>query len=195
MARAALTPKQEAFVREYLVDLNATQAAIRAGYSAKTAEAIGRENLGKPRIAERIEAAVSARNQRTEVTADRVLRELAILGFSDVRHFAVDHDGTLKLVEGAPDDAWRAVSSVKHKIRTFRDDNGNTETNREIEFRMWDKNAALEKIAKHIRFYPPEKLELTGENGGPVQVEGKNLDDLDEAQLVALAAQLAKTKP
>lgn len=171
MARAALTPKQEAFVREYLVDLNATQAALRAGYSPKTAPFIGAENLKKPQIASAIAEAQSQRASRVEVTADRVLRELAILGFSDVRHFAVDQHGALTLTDNAPDDAWRAVSSVKHKIRTFTDPKGNTEVNREIEYKLWDKNAALDKIARHISFYPPEKREHTGPGGAPIATE------------------------
>lgn len=68
-----MTPKQEAFVREYLVDLNATQAAIRAGYSQRTAHVIGHENLKKPEIAITIEAAMDARAKRTAITADYVL--------------------------------------------------------------------------------------------------------------------------
>jgi len=68
-----LTPKQAAFVQEYLVDLNATQAAIRAGYSIKTAQIIGFENLSKPIIAAAIEAAMKARCKRTELTQDLVI--------------------------------------------------------------------------------------------------------------------------
>lgn len=69
-----MTPKQEAFIREYLIDLNATQAAERAGYSAKTAYSIGQENLNKPEIAAAIQAAMNARAERTEITADYVLK-------------------------------------------------------------------------------------------------------------------------
>lgn len=187
----ALTPRQDAFVREYLIDLNATQAAIRAGYSAKTAKVQGARLLTNVDIADAIVAGQSTRSERTEITADRVLRELGIIGFSDVRNFAVDDKGTLTLVADAPDEAWRAVSSVKHKIRTFTDRDGNAETNREIEFRLWDKPTALEKIAKHIRFYPPEQMEVTGKDGGPVRVAGADVDDLTDEQLAALAAQLA----
>ena len=68
-----MTPKQEAFVREYLIDLNATQAAIRAGYSEKTAGSIGEENLKKPEIANAVKEAMGARAERTEITADYVL--------------------------------------------------------------------------------------------------------------------------
>lgn len=69
----ALTAKQEAFCREYLIDLNATQAAIRAGYSEKTAGSIGEENLKKPEIMECIQAQMDKRSARTAITADYVL--------------------------------------------------------------------------------------------------------------------------
>ncbi len=70
-----LTAKQQTFCDEYLVDLNATQAAIRAGYSVKTAKSIGQENLTKPDIAEYLEIRMQDRVERTEVTADMVLTE------------------------------------------------------------------------------------------------------------------------
>lgn len=69
-----LTPKQEMFIKEYLVDLNATQAAIRAGYKENTSAAIGAENLIKPKIKEEIDKALAERSERTEIKADDVLR-------------------------------------------------------------------------------------------------------------------------
>jgi phage terminase small subunit len=72
----ALRPKQQRFVEEYLIDLNATQAAIRAGYSPRTAGSIGDENLKKPEIAKAIEAALASRSARTAVTADDVVKGL-----------------------------------------------------------------------------------------------------------------------
>ena len=80
----SLTAKQQCFVAEYLVDLNATQAAIRAGYSEKTARAMGHENLTKPDIEEAIAEALKERRLRTEITQDRVLEELAAIGFAEV---------------------------------------------------------------------------------------------------------------
>ena len=74
--RRPLTAKQQAFVAHFLEDLNATQAALRAGYSAKTARAIGCENLTKPRIQAAIQKAMAVRSKRTEITADDVLRRL-----------------------------------------------------------------------------------------------------------------------
>lgn len=72
----ALTKKQKAFIQEYLVDLNATQAAIRAGYSVKTATKIASENLTKPDIQKAVQAALKAREKRTEVTQDYVIAKL-----------------------------------------------------------------------------------------------------------------------
>jgi phage terminase small subunit len=72
-----LTEKQKAFVEEYLVDLNATQAAIRAGYSQKTARKIGNENLTKPDIQQAIAEAKKERSERTKVNADWLLKRLA----------------------------------------------------------------------------------------------------------------------
>ncbi len=72
----SLTPKQECFVAEYLIDLNATQAAIRAGYSEKTAYSIGQENLKKPEVAEAVIAAQAERSERTEITQDYVLTSI-----------------------------------------------------------------------------------------------------------------------
>ena len=73
---AGLTNKQQRFVEEYLIDLNATQAAIRAGYSEKTAKSVGHENLTKPDIAKAIEEAQNKRAERTEITQDYVLTNI-----------------------------------------------------------------------------------------------------------------------
>ncbi|MBS7529986.1 terminase small subunit [Hazenella sp. IB182353] len=70
-----LTPKQQAFVKAYLVDLYTTQAAIRAGYNTKTADRIGAENLRKPQIETTIQQALDEHEARTEVTADMVLKQ------------------------------------------------------------------------------------------------------------------------
>lgn len=79
----SLTPKQEAFVREYLVDLNATQAAVRAGYSKKTAYSVGHENLTKPEIQAAISSAKEARAERVDITADMVLAQWWKLATAD----------------------------------------------------------------------------------------------------------------
>ena len=76
MSKKGPTPKQLRFIEEYLIDLNATQAAIRAGYSKKTAKDIGCENLAKPNIAAAIQAGMDKRSERTEITQDYVLNTI-----------------------------------------------------------------------------------------------------------------------
>ncbi len=78
-----MTPKQERFVEEYLIDLNATQAAIRAGYSAKTAYSIGQRLLKEVETAEAIAAGQAKRSAKTEITAERVLEELWAIATAD----------------------------------------------------------------------------------------------------------------
>jgi phage terminase small subunit len=148
-----LTDKQKRFVEEYLVDLNATQAAIRAGYSERTARKIGQENLTKPDIAAAIREAQEARSDRTEITQDKVLQELARIGFSDVTNYLMDDLGRLQLAEGAPDDAMRAVASVKHKKRVVPRKDNEPEVVYELEFKLWDKNTALANIGKHLGMF------------------------------------------
>lgn len=82
MSEKKLTPKQDRFCREYVIDLNATQAAIRAGYSKKTAGAVGFENLKKPEIASRISQVIGEMNKKAEVTSEEILANLAEIGRS-----------------------------------------------------------------------------------------------------------------
>ncbi len=84
-----MTPKQQRFIEEYLIDLNATQAAIRAGYSKKTAKQIGTENLAKPVLQEAIAEAMAARSERTGIDADWVLRRLVEIDRTNMADFLV----------------------------------------------------------------------------------------------------------
>lgn len=98
-----MTKKQKRFAEEYLIDLNATQAAIRAGYSPGTAKSIGSENLTKPDVQACIAKAMAERSKRTGVNADRVVTELAKIAFvnaSDV----IDADTATLKPDAAPED-------------------------------------------------------------------------------------------
>ena len=100
-----MTPKQQRFVEEYLVDLNATQAAIRAGYSPKTAYSVACENLTKPEITAAVAAAKAERSQRTQVDADWVLKRLhrdATANIADL----FDEQGRMLAPDKWPE-AWR----------------------------------------------------------------------------------------
>lgn len=135
-----LTDKQAAFVREYLVDLNATQAARRAGYSSANADKIGSELLGKTRVAEAIQGAQARRAERTEITADRVIEEIAAIAFAHMGQYATWGDDRVSLRDSAEVDA-RAVSEVKQTVSQF----GSS-----VAIKLHDKLSALEKLGKHL---------------------------------------------
>lgn len=154
----ALTAKQQTFVDEYLVDLNATQAAIRAGYSEKTAAEIGAENLTKPNIAAAIQSAMDARSTRTEITADRVLTEIGKVAFSDIRKLFND-DGRLKHITMLDDDTAAFVSSVEIDTKRIRSgENTEFEAESTLKIKMWDKLAALDKLGRHLKLFT-DKIE------------------------------------
>jgi phage terminase small subunit len=106
-----LTPKQAAFVREYLVDKNATQAAIRAGYSVKTAASIGEENLRKPEIRTAIDVGLADLATRVGITAEMVLRERKRIAFFDPRKL-LDSEGNPKPIQDLDDDTAAAIAGL-----------------------------------------------------------------------------------
>jgi phage terminase small subunit len=154
----ALTAKQEAFVREYLIDLNATQAAIRAGYSARTAQEQGSRLLSNAMVAEAVKAAQDARAERTEITADRVLTELAKIGFADIRRIFTQ-TGALLTPGDMEDDAAATISSIEVVEKPRRDADGNVEIEYVRKIRTWDKLGALTQMGRHLGMFT-DKLEL-----------------------------------
>ena len=163
-----LTPKQAAFVREYLIDLNATQAAIRAGYSKKTAEWQGPQLLGKSHVAEAVAEAMKARGKRTEVTADRVLAEYAKLAFLDPRRF-YDENGGLIPVPLLPADVAAALSGMEVSTERSKDSENPTFSD-VVKIKFSDKKAALDSVARHLGMFT-YKVETTGANGGPIDTK------------------------
>ena len=146
-----MTKKQKRFVEEYLIDLNATQAAIRAGYSPDTAGSIGAENLKKPEIKSRIDKAMAERSRRTGINQDRVLQELARIGFAKITD-VVDPE-TAEIRTDASDDDLACIQSIKIKPNEFG-------TEREV--KLYDKKAALVDLGKHLGLFK-DKVELTGD--------------------------------
>lgn len=142
----ALTPKQKRFVVEYLIDLNATAAAKRAGYSEKTAYSIGLETLKKPEIQNAIQEAMQKRQQRTEITQDMVIQELAKLGFFDIRKL-FDKDGKPMDISKLDDDT--AAALVGLDVQDVSDSDGNY-VGFIKKYKMADKIKALELLGKHL---------------------------------------------
>jgi phage terminase small subunit len=137
-----LTPKQACFVEEYLLDFNATQAAIRAGYSARRASEIGYSLLQKNTVQSAIEVAQRERSARTGVTADRVVQEIARLAFSslsDVMTWGPDGAQVRRDDEITPD-AVAAIAEI-------------TETRNGVKVKLHNKVSALEQLAKHVGLY------------------------------------------
>lgn len=157
-----MTKKQKRFVEEYLIDLNATQAAIRAGYSPDTAYSIGQENLKKPELRTHIDRAMAERSKRTGVNADRVVQELAKIAFVNAAD-VIDHKTATIKEDALPEDT-AAIQSVK--VKTFGEDG------LEREIKMADKLKALELLGKHLGMFK-DKVEVSG-----LTEEKSKLDDL-----------------
>lgn len=164
---AKLTAKQKLFCDEYLIDLNATQAAIRAGYSSESAKEIGSENLTKPNIRARIDKELAERSKRTGVNADRVVNELAKIAFINATD-VIDMDNATILEDACRDDT-AAIASVK--VKTIPGECGEGV---EREIKLADKLKALELLGKHMGMFR-DKIELTG------TVPVKIVDDIDES--------------
>lgn len=167
-----LTPKQRLFVAEYLIDLNATQAAIRAGYSADTAAQQGHENLRKPDIANAIFDAQQKRSERTQITQDMVLRELAKIGFADIRK-AINWKSSLVEEEDNPEggDVLVVKTIVTNNVELIGSDDIDDDTAAAIseisqnatggiKLKMHDKKGALVDIGRHLGMFK-DRLDLT----------------------------------
>lgn len=141
-----LTHKQALFVKEYLVDLNATQAAIRAGYSESTARIIGAQNLSKLNIQSAIQKAMQERGNKTEITAERVLLEAARLAFYDIRKLC-NADGSPKNIHELDDDTAAAIVGIDIV------ESGGEEPQITKKFKLADKNNAIERLFKHLGLY------------------------------------------
>jgi phage terminase small subunit len=147
-----LTPKQSLFIQEYLIDKNATQAAIRAGYSKKTAKSIGQENLTKPDIKNAIDSLLAAAAAALDITRERVLREMARCAFADVRKL-FNADGSLKdILELDPDTAAAIAGlEIESLFAGKGDARANIGTTNKVKF--INKTTALDMLGKHLGLF------------------------------------------
>jgi phage terminase small subunit len=182
-----LTPKQATFVQEYLVDLNATQAAIRAGYSEETASEMGYENLNKPQIAEAIQAAMDLRAERTGITVDKVLVSLARMGFADIRQIFTA-SGQLRDIASLPEDVASSIQSIEVVTRPGAevDEHGNRTIEYVHKIKLADKKGPLELLGKHLSVFI-DRVEHTGKDGGPI--ETADMTETELARRIAFALQ------
>jgi phage terminase small subunit len=175
----ALNEKQRRFVEEYLIDLNATQAATRAGYSRKTAYSQGQRLLSHVEVQAAISAAQEARSKRTQITQDAVLTELAKIGFGNIADF-VDVAGESPSIDlqAVPRDKLAALSEITTETVHEHRGRGETAEVRRVKIKMWDKRSALVDIGRHLGMFK-DKVELTGKDGGSVAVDHKHSHELD----------------
>jgi phage terminase small subunit len=159
----ALTPKQEAFVREYLIDLNATQAAIRAGYSAKSAEVQGSRLLSNAKVAAAVAAAQKERSEKTGIDAAYVLNRLVEIDQMDVLDILRD-DMSLKPVSEWPK-VWRRYLSGFDVAEMFEGRGEDREMVGLLKKIKWpDKVKNLELLGKHVNVQAfKDKIEHSGE--------------------------------
>lgn len=150
---AKLSKKQQAFVDEYLIDLNATQAAIRAGYKrSEYTDTNASKLLENTRIAEEVEKRMAERSKRTGINQDRVVQEIAKLAFVNAAD-VIDIDTATVLPDAKPEDL-ACVQSVKIK-RTTKGKN----VIEEREIRFYDKKGSLELLGRHLGMFK-DKLEI-----------------------------------
>ena len=160
-----------------LVEGTSTAAAIAAGYSAKTANSMAAQLLARPDVAAALAEARAARAVRTNITADLVLQEIAALAFAKLSDFVSWGPDGVSLRDPAKLDT-RAVAEVSETPTA----NGTTRR-----IKLHDKIAALDKLAKHLGLYAPERVELAGPNGGPIEVSDAH------AKLADLVTRAART--
>jgi phage terminase small subunit len=153
-----LTLKQQRFVAEYLVDLNATQAAIRAGYSAKGADVQGVRLLGIARVQAAVQANTQRRVDKAGLTADRVLEEYRRLAFSDVRQLFT-RNGDLIPLHDLSDAAATAIAAYEVVLKNA--EAGDGKIDRVLKVRLWDKTKALNDLARHFALLV-DRVEVSG---------------------------------
>ena len=198
-----LTPKKRAFAQEYLIDLNATQAAIRAGYSKKTANEQGARLLTDVSVRTLIEDAMKARSERTQITQDMVLNELAKIGFADIRKVVTWGDTELRAQTGQdggtivePYHGLQLVASEKVDDSTAAAIAEISQGKEGLKVKFHDKKGALVDIGRHLGMFR-DKMEVTGKDGKDLVPEPKGVLVVPGimADPSAWAAAVEKAKP
>jgi len=153
-----ITPKKRKFSKEYLIDLNATKAADRSGFSKKTAYSQGQRLLKDVEVQKLIQKEMEKRSKRTKINQDRVLKELAMIGFSDLRNYVDIEKETgvirAKTFEEMPEGESRVIQSIEENRAIKEDAKGEQVTVYDkIKFKLHDKLKALELIGKHLGMF------------------------------------------
>jgi len=188
---AKLTPKQAAFVGYYLGTAkgNATRAAELAGYSKKTAGAIGAENLKKPHIAAAVAERQGKLQERLEITQERIADELALIGFANMLDYiriSADGEPYIDLSELTREQAAALYETTVDDYLEGRGDDAREV--RRVRIKLGDKRKALTDLAKLLGLEAPKRHELTGARGGPIEVS-----ETERTPLAGLSSELLRS--
>jgi len=192
-----LPPRQRAFVREFLLDHNGTQAAIRVGFSPHTARSIASEYLAKPGIAAAVARGEAELISRNNLKQDVIVRELATLALSNVNHYKITDEGEVSLAPGAPPNAMAAVQAID-KTTTEKIDPKSGEITRtyNVKLKLWEKTSSLKQLGKHVGISSfIDRLEVTGKDGGPIEIAATRLAELPIEALKQKMLELAEQAP
>jgi len=165
-AKGGLNDRQARFIKEYLIDLNGKQAAIRSGYSEKTADSMASSLLKNPKVAEALAAAQVNLEKRVDINAEKIMQELGIIGFSDIQNYLkIDPDTgaiTAKSFEEMPPGASRAIESIKEdRVIKESADGKSVTVYDKFYFKLHPKIPALDLIMKKLGMLI-QKLDLSG---------------------------------
>lgn len=187
---AGLTPRDQRFVDEYLVDLDPRRAAIDAGYSESVANSKAYQWVSnskiKPDVYAAIQRGIGERSERTKVTQDMVVAELAKIGFSDLRKVLSGGGGILDPQDWDDETAGAiAALEIVRKPSGEYDDDGKPIMDHVHKIKTWDKRAALVDLGKHLQMFT-ERVEVTGKDGKDLVPE---MNDTEVARRLAFLLQ------
>lgn len=183
-----LSPREERYCQEFIVDLNQAQAAVRSGFSknARSAAVQSVRLMKKSAVKARIKELMKARSDRTEITSDTVLRELMRLATVDVTQ-AFDEKGWLKDMKDIPEDVRRAISGLETQELFQGEGDQRSIIGVARKLRFYDKIRPLELLGKHVKLFP-DRHEHSGPDGKPIEM--RSAEKLTDAELDARAKAL-----
>jgi phage terminase small subunit len=172
-----LEPRQVAFVDQYMIDRNATQAAIRAGYKAKNADVVGPQLMTLPHIKAEVDRRTAIATEKSGVTAQRVIEELAAIGFADIRDL-YDDDGALLPIKSLDARVAAAISGIDVEQMTTGRGKDRVVTGSVVKVRRHDKVRALEALGRHFKLFT-EQIEHSG------TINTRDLSHIERARRIA----------
>lgn len=165
-----LTEKQEAFCREYVIDRNGMQAAIRAGYAYVSAAEVASQLIRLSKVQQRIHRGRAFLEANANLKQETILNEMATLAQSSIDHYDYDEEtGRVFLAPNAPPNAMHAIAAVKRRKTVTEDDNGNVTIRYDVEIKLWDKPTPLKLMGRHVGLFP-DRVEVTGKGGAPIEL-------------------------